>query len=360
MPGALSGRLLGLRRERSTVGVGDKRGDGHKPEQRLSKGTDAAPLGSFDQSGSSGSVKIANSPRGPPAGAAASSEHLGGAPTSRRSIGSHGSNSRFVSSSFSSGTSASSRRLGALLRAASGAAGSATAGLGLAGRALTRTRSARLNTMAAGTETLSGDGASGGYPAGGGIATNASSPDRLAALPLSSSCPSLSPASKAAARSSPAFAPEADPTHRALDIPDRGDRAPIASKVLGLGLSDRTRRAKPPERMFHTELTSAAELVACNVQMRESDMGTGVRRVSYRRRRRPVSIPPKQPTSGGGPSFSPVKYTGGGGLHGRVASNAHGRVGQPPGLGLKSTDAEVEGTVSAGDLQLLSPVTPSS
>ncbi|OSX70314.1 hypothetical protein BU14_0792s0003 [Porphyra umbilicalis] len=351
MPGALGGRLLGLRRERSTVGVGDKRGDGHRPEQRLSKGSDAAPLGSFDQSGSSGSSKIANSPPGPPAAAAASSEHLGGAPTSRRVHGSRGGNSRFLSSSFSNGTSASSRRLGALLRAASGVAGSATAGLSMAGRASTRTRSER---------TLGGGGASGGSPAVVDIATNSSSPDRLAALPPSSSSPSLSPAAKAASLSSPAFVPGNDPTHRTLDIPDREDRAHVAPKVLGVGLSNRPRRAKSPERMFRTELTSAAELVACNVQLRESDMGIGIRRVSSRLRRRPESIPPKHPVSGGGRSFSPVKYPGGEGLDGRVASHTHGRIGQPPGLGLKSTDAEVEGTASAGDLRLLSPVTPSS
>lgn len=375
--GALSGRLLALRRERS-MGLQDHRGggaDGNGGDGLIRKaGGNASRRGSFDHGGLLGSGRAAHdqvaamesSSSFSGAGGAADSQP-GGAPPLRRIYGSngHGSN-RFLASSFSGGT-ASSRRLGALLRAASGAAGSATAGLGgMAGRSSSRVRPSRTGHL--GSDALPPGGGGGGSGSGSGSGgsggealnledlTDASSRTR-GAVPASStsSNASLSPAAKAAAISSPSFISN-NRSGRRPEGPTQGDRHDGTSKIAALMLTDRGRGAKTCERMFATELTSVNQLVASNVQFRESDMGSGGRRMSARLRRRPVSVP----ATGLGTTVSPLPTKGGvGGAAGEDAES-RGRIGQLPRLVLTPSEKAVEGSASAGELRLVSPVTPSS
>ncbi|KAK1863119.1 hypothetical protein I4F81_005681 [Pyropia yezoensis] len=367
--GALSGRLLALRRERS-VGLQDDRdggGDGSGGDGLPTKvGGLASRLGSFDRGGLLGPGKAArdqavmeSSPS--LSGAGGMADSAGSGTPSRRIYSSNGHvGNRFLASSFSGGTT-SSRRLGALLRAASGAAGTATAGLGgMAARSSSRVRPSRTSHLGVdalppgggGGESGSGSGGSGGEVPTLGDLTDASSRTYRRVLPASStsSNASLSPAAKAAAISSPSFV-SIDRPGRLPEVPVPGDRPDGASKITGLMFTDRGRGAKTTERMFATELTSVSQLVASNVQFRESDMGSGGRRVSARLRRRPVSVP----AAGGATAVPPVPAKGGG-----KDADARERLGQPPRLVLTPSDKAVEGSASAGELRLSSPVTPSS
>ncbi|GAB0488983.1 hypothetical protein MMPV_000198 [Pyropia vietnamensis] len=360
--GALSGRLLALRREWS-MGLQDHRGggaDGSGGDGLIGKaGGNASRRGSFDQGGLLGSGKAAHdqtvtmesSPSLLGAGGAADSSSSG-APPPRRIYGSnsHGGN-RFLASSFSGGT-ASSRRLGALLRAASGAAGSATAGLGgMAGRSSSRVRPSRTGHLGADALPPSGGGGGSGSGSGsGGSGGEVLSLDDLTDAPSrargtvpgssTSSNVSLSPAAKAAAISSPSFISN-NRSGRRPQGPAQGDRSDGTSKIAALMLTDRGRGAKTCERMFATELTSVDQLVASNVQFRESDMSSGGRRMSARLRRRPVSVPAT-------------------GLVTAKDADSQGRFGQLPRLMLSPSDKAIEGSASAGELRLVSPVTPST
>lgn len=359
--GAFGGRLLALRRERS-VGLHDGRGgggDGSGGDELSGKAAGiAARLGSFDHGGLLGSRKAARD-----AATVESSPSLlgaadspGGTPPLRRIYASNGGN-RFLASSFSGGTS-SSRRLGALLRAASGAAGSATAGM--AGRSSSRVRPSRSGHL--GTDAVPPGGGGGGSGSGSGGSggdvpnlddlTDASARTcRVAPASSTSSNLSLSPAAKAAAISSPTFA-SSDRLGRRAEGPSQGDRHDGASKIAALIHTDRGRAAKPAERMFATELTSVNQLVASNVQFRETDMASGGRRVSARLRRRPVSVP----AVGGATVMPPLAHKVAGGA-GKDA-DARRRFGQPPRLELPPPDKAVEGSASAGELRLSSPVSP--
>lgn len=367
--GALSGRLLALRRERS-VGLQDDRdggGDGSGGDGLPTKvGGLASRLGSFDRGGLLGPGKAARDQAAMESspslsGAGGMVDSAGSGTPSRRIYSSNGHvANRFLASSFSGGTT-SSRRLGALLRAASGAAGTATAGLGgMAARSSSRVRPSRASHLGVdalppgggGGDSGSGSGGSGGEVPTLGDLTDASSRTYRRMLPASSTSSNapLSPAAKAAAISSPSFV-SIDRPGRLPEVPIPGDRPDGASKITGLMLTDRGRGAKTTERMFATELTSVSQLVASNVQFRESDMGSGGRRVSARLRRRPVSVP----AAGGSTAVPPVPARGGG-----KDADARERLGQPPRLVLTPSDKAVEGGSSAGELRLSSPVTPSS